>query len=42
MHRLRPYDVVEVTLDEDPDDVPDPQEPEALRRGRPAGAGAAA
>lgn len=29
-HRLRPYDVVKVTLDEDFDDVPDPHQPEAL------------
>jgi hypothetical protein len=35
VHRLRPYDVVTVTLDEDPDDVPDPQEPEALRVASP-------
>jgi hypothetical protein len=29
-HRLNPYDVVEVTLDENADVVPDPSEPEAL------------
>jgi hypothetical protein len=33
--RLRPYDVVTVTLDEDLDEVPDPQEPEALRLAGP-------
>ena len=41
-HRLRPYDVVAVTLDEDFDGVPDPHEPEALVAGRPSRAGAAA
>jgi hypothetical protein len=30
VHRLRPYDVVAVTLAEDVDGVPDPHEPEAL------------
>jgi hypothetical protein len=30
VHRLLPYDVVRVTLDEDFDDVPDPHQPEAL------------
>jgi len=29
-HRLQPYDVVQVTLDENTDVVPDPSEPEAL------------
>ncbi len=29
-HRMRPYDVVSVTLDENADGVPDPHEPEAL------------
>jgi hypothetical protein len=33
--RLRPYDVVTVTLAEDLDDVPDPQEPEAVRLAGP-------
>jgi hypothetical protein len=33
--RLRPYSVVTVTLDEDLDEVPDPQEPEALRLSGP-------
>jgi hypothetical protein len=28
--KIRPYDVVEVTLDDDPDAVPDPAEPEGL------------
>lgn len=28
--RIHPYDIVEVTLDDDPDAVPDPAEPEAL------------
>jgi hypothetical protein len=28
--RIRPYDVVEVTIDGDPDSVPDPAEPEGL------------
>jgi hypothetical protein len=33
--RLRPYDVVTVTLDKDVDEVPDPHEPEALRLAAP-------
>jgi hypothetical protein len=32
---LRPYDVVAVTVAEDPDEVPDPHEPEALRLAGP-------
>ena len=38
---LRPYDVVEVHVDEDPDGVPDPTEPEALALARAPEAAAA-